>query len=563
MNNPIIARLEWRWVGWLALGMVLITGLPYVYGWLAAPAGTSYTGLHSLAYGDIPVYYSQIRQVMEGGVVAFNQFTSEPQRYGLFNIWWWLVGTVAGVLHLSTAVVFQLARLLLVAIFVFVAYYAVSLFFEGQLERRRATLLALLSGGWGVYVIPILQAVHPDILTPGAAGRHGWPIDLWVSDAITFSTLYQTSHFILSLVLLLLIAYCWLRVYEGGHWLRWGLLAGVISIIEFNFHPYYVPLVFGVAAAYGLIVSWRHKKIAWSLFAAIAVAGVLALPSIGYHVWILNHEPVLAQRAGQNTTLLSGPLYVLVGYGAVLLAAIVGAMWLWRTKHWNNRWDLAASWAVVAALLMATPIKFQSRYALGFHFVLCLFALPGIIMSWSWFCQRLGMRWRRLIAGNGALIVMLCVVFFGMTTIFQIVRDLFYFTWPPAFIRSAIFIPNDVRSAIAWLDEQPVGVVVASQKTALFVSAWSHQVTYASHSHETLDCIEKGLKVLWLYHDNDDLLAKADFLRNQKITHVLHGSDERLLGSFDPAKADFLQRVFRNQAVDIYRVIPPAELANR
>ena len=87
-----ISVREWQFVGLMAALMIIITGLPYLVGYLAAPAGLVYNGLHALSPGDVPIYYSYINQVKNGELLVKDLFTSEPQTVGTFNIWWLMVG---------------------------------------------------------------------------------------------------------------------------------------------------------------------------------------------------------------------------------------------------------------------------------------------------------------------------------------------------------------------------------------------------------------------------------------------------------------------------------------
>jgi len=55
-----IAKKEWRFIWLMAVVIMVLTGLPYLLGYLMAPPGATYDGLHSLSPGDIPIYYSYI-----------------------------------------------------------------------------------------------------------------------------------------------------------------------------------------------------------------------------------------------------------------------------------------------------------------------------------------------------------------------------------------------------------------------------------------------------------------------------------------------------------------------
>src|SRR3989338_8052718 len=133
-----ISRSEWRFAGVLVLVMIVLAGLPYLYAWLTAPANTVYDGLHALSPGDVPVYYSYINQVKQGQFFLKDLFTSEPQDLGTFNVWWAGVGLLAKFFNLSVIVAFQLARILLIPVFMVVAYLFISYFFIKVNQRKSA-----------------------------------------------------------------------------------------------------------------------------------------------------------------------------------------------------------------------------------------------------------------------------------------------------------------------------------------------------------------------------------------------------------------------------------------
>src|SRR3989338_10887560 len=195
-----ITTSEWRFVCWLTLAVLALTGLPYLYGSWSAPAGTTYDGLHALAPGDVPVYYSYLYQIKAGEVLVKDLFTDEPQPLGTFNVWWFLVGTVARWLNLSLPLAFQLSRLLMIPVFTAVAYVFLSYVFRQPARRKLALVFLLFSSGLGVYAAGL-----PDTVASSSAEVYAWPIDLWITEAITFNALYQTSHFIASITLMLLI----------------------------------------------------------------------------------------------------------------------------------------------------------------------------------------------------------------------------------------------------------------------------------------------------------------------------------------------------------------------
>jgi len=148
-----ITKKEWRLVALLSLILIALTGLPYLYAYLAAPQGFVYNGLDSLTPADNPVYYSYINQVKSGSFFLKDLFTPESQPVGLFNVFWFSVGIFARVFHLPAIFTFHLFRLILIPVFVAVAYIFISLFFDDALRRRWSLILLSFSSGIGAYFV--------------------------------------------------------------------------------------------------------------------------------------------------------------------------------------------------------------------------------------------------------------------------------------------------------------------------------------------------------------------------------------------------------------------------
>jgi hypothetical protein len=206
-----------RFVLWLGISLIILTSLPYLYGWLRTPAGHvyTYTGVHALASGDMAVYGSYIEQVRDGRWLFNDLFTSEWPQRPFLNVLWLPVGLLGRITGLSTVLTFHLARVLLIIPFILFLSRFVAAFLRKSIAgfslrtiRRTALLFLAFSSGLGPLVA---DAILPLSNARWRAGYDFWPPDLWVPESNTFLTLYQSPHFIASLWLLLLIILFTLR----------------------------------------------------------------------------------------------------------------------------------------------------------------------------------------------------------------------------------------------------------------------------------------------------------------------------------------------------------------
>ncbi|MFA6255218.1 MAG: hypothetical protein WC675_04305 [Patescibacteria group bacterium] len=545
-----ISKKEWQFVAILTVVIIILTGLPYLVGYLNAPSQTAYNGLHALSPGDIPVYYSYINQVTSGEFLVKDLFTSEPQTLGTFNVWWTLVGLGVRFFHVPLILGFQLSRILMIPIFIFVAYLFISYIFPEVLKRKICLIFLFFASGIGFYFAgPVFKLGLAD------TSIYRWPIDLWIPEANTFNTLYQTSHFIASITLMLLIFLLMLLAFEKRK-LSYALVSGVLALFYFNFHPYYVPVIFGVGGLYLFILMLEAKRFLWTEAMYLILVFLLSAPSIFYHFWLIQNSAVIAQRAAQNVTFISPPIFVFVGYGWLWLGLILGLVFLGRNKKFTNSFIFLLVWLLVDLALIYSPLPFHSRYTQGLHVVLVIFTVAGLFYLYDYLKTKLKPSYSNFLVENPFLLGVLFIVLLSPSTLFNLYRDLYFFTAQPKEVKEKFYFSQDVLSAMAWLKNQPLGqVVLASEMPAKFIPGFSGQPVYLAHLHETLFYDSKLPYLIWFLKDNTQDSAKKEFLNKQGIDYIFYSDYEKKLGSFDPATKNYLRLVFESGQVQIYQVI--------
>lgn len=549
-----ISKKEWKFVLWFSLAIIFITSLPYAYAYFNAPAGTFYNGLHSLSAGDVPVYYSYINQVRDGEFFIKNLLTSEPQDVGIFNVWWSLVGLFASAFKLSNILAFQLSRILMIPIFMVVAYVFLANFFVEEFKRKVALFFIIFSSGVGFYFAIPIHALNLPLLSDAVTGIeiYQWPIDLWITEAVIFSALFHTSHFIASITLTLLIFLLFIFSFKKNKF-SYAIWAGLLSLFYFNFHPYYLPTIFGTVGFYLLLLMIQRGKFLWSQAGYLVTAFIISLPSVFYHIWLIGSSPVIAQRALQNITTISPLLFVLIGYGFLIPGFILGLYFLIKNKKFNNNYLFLLIWLGVNVVLIYSPFPFHSRYTQGIQLILAIFSVSGLFASYNFLKNKLSKSKFDFWLNNPTLIVMLFVLLFSPSIIFSVGRDFNLFSNQN---QNITYMPNDFYKATNYLSKQPLGqVVLAGDISSKFIPSMSKQFVYAGHGHETLYHASKLARLLNFYEDNNNLESKKRFLANEKINYVLFGEYEKELGGFNPSSVDFLELVFDSTEVKLYKVV--------
>ncbi|MBI3290903.1 hypothetical protein HYZ76_01315 [Candidatus Falkowbacteria bacterium] len=544
----LISIKEWRFIIALSAATVILTGLPYVFGFLTSPPDAVYNGLHALSPGDIPVYYSYINQVRSGDFFVKNLFTSEPQAIGTFNAWWFLVGIFAEFFNLPTILAFQLFRLLLIPVFVVTAYLFIVFFFKEEIKRKVCLIFLLFSGGIGFYFSGIVDRL--DILDQVS---YSWPIDLWLTESNTFNILYQTSHFIASITLTIWIFLLMILAFRLDK-VSYAVISGFLGLFYFNFHPYYFPAVFGVLGLYLFVLMIQKSKFLWRGASYLLLAFTISLPSALYHFYLIAKSPVIGQRALQNVTEISPPIFVLLGYGFLVAGFFLGLYFLFRNKKFNTGHVFLVIWLLVNLGLVYSDFPFHSRYTQGINVVLVIFTVIGLFSLRDLLEIRLKPKVFDFWVNNPALLFLLFIFVFGTASLYSLSRDYYYFYFKPGQTYDSLYLSQDFMAAMSWLSDKPKSeVVLGAPLPSYFIPAFSGHPVYAAHGHETLFFYSKIVYVDNFFQTKSDQVRR-NFLGRESIKYLLYTKHEKKLGDFDPAGQDYLELVFDRPQAKLYRV---------
>ncbi len=537
---------EWRIVIFLSLFLIVVTTMPIIYGWLVTPPGQVFTGVYFAAPNDWFVYYSYINQAKSGKLLFDNLFTAENQVPTL-NIFWLAVGQLARLFDLSPLVAFQLTRIMLIPIFMVVAYLMIATIFIDQLRRAVSLLILSFSSGLGLLLINrLIQYPHNF-----SNGQFNWPMDLWVPEAFTFLTLHYSPHFIASAILILIIF--WLTLMfslKNNYW--YSVVAGGLGLVLFSFHPFHVLTVYGFILIFFLVLIIRDQKWHWPLVWHHFIFSVLALPSVIYYLYLIKTDSVMALRFLQNLT-WTPPLWItLFSYGWLVVLAAGAIIWLVRNKQKSNRVLFLVVWAVFQFLLIFFPVPWQRRMSEGLHFPLSLLTAIALVQIYFWSkkSQRALAKFTYEQRYGVALIFSLTLI---VSNLFQLAVNYYMY----ANHLNLSYLDQTRLEAASWLDNVPPGVVLNTAGNIInYLPAFSRQHVYVGHGVETPFFGLKQTEVNWFFKTNRVAEIEKRFLENRNITLIYYGPDERKLGAYEPSQKSYLRSIFSNDQVVIYQVLP-------
>jgi uncharacterized membrane protein len=112
--------------------------------------------------------------------------------------------------------------------------------------------------------------------------------------------------------------------------------------------------------------------------------------------------------------------------------------------------------------------------------------------------------------------------------------------------------------AMVWLKNNTDlnDVIFSAFNTGNFIPAYSGRVVWLGQWPQTADLERKLEQSDWFWQDDGQSAGKLEFLKQNKITYVFWGRYEKAAGNYDPSTKKYLQQVFSENGISIYKVLP-------
>lgn len=578
---PTISRRELTLAIVWSVFVVSVTCAPYVVAQREAN-GRYFSGLIS-AVDDGNVYLQWIRQCQEGNWTLDNQYTAQETRAGPFNIFLFGLGRMARWLGLTPAEVFGVARVVCGCGCLVAFYLLAAAFSPTPAFRWTALMVVSLSSGFG-WIVDMLPAGT----VPFEPVDYG-PRWLYQPEAVTFVSILINPLFAFSLALICLAFFCVLRAIDT-HKLRWGVGAGVCSMLLASAHTYDLPVVHLTTGAWLLMAVYMRRV---ALRRAILIYGVmlvLTLPPACYQAYVMRSDPLF--RAKADTPTLSRPyIDYALGHGLPWLLAVGGVVWLTFTKSvQRKRLAYLVPWAIIGSLLLYVPVPWQRKMAEGLHFPICLLAAAAIGLGVG---DRLARRLQpRGVEGRlfliSALVVLVSmpsnILFYADT--FHNIRtnnaDLAHVLMPPIYLQPAEYaaiqeLATRGSSRDVILSSSTIGnYIPALTRCRVVAGHWGESVYVrpTAFGHWKREPFESYAlpAVLRFFSPHCSLSERAATLLAFNVTYVFCGPAENAL--FNAARPSregetldevlstlpFLRKTFAVRDVSLFRVVYSDEL---
>ncbi|MEW6610751.1 MAG: hypothetical protein AB1352_03980 [Patescibacteria group bacterium] len=537
------AGAERKHIVLMSVLLMVIAGAPYLYGYLYAPPGALYTGLHALTPGDFNVYYAQMLQAARGDMAVQNLFAGIDGvgSTSMINGFWYVVGVGAHSMNLSHPLMFHLARIAFIPFLVAVMYMLMRVLVP---LRARVVTAALMFFGSGLGYVALAWLQNPP-----QVGRYDWPLDLWAPESNTFLTLYHSPHLLASLILFLFVLLAFVRAVASPKPFAWQVSSGVAAAALFHFHPFHAVTLGAVLAAWVTIL--RRGSLRRSL-TTLAIIGGIAAPSLLWQFMRLQSDWITREWALQNITPTPALWAVIVGFGLLTPLAIGGIV---RYAHMQGRGDeahalhphalkLLVSWLVIQGALAVSPLPFQRRVLEGFQVPLTMCAGVGVVALFS-------AAWWRLFSSLAKSVAQVIIgILLTFSTIGTISRDvsLFYSHYPLFYLSEA-----QQRVFDFLMRDSVQGIVLSPLDQASFIPAWAGRAVFGGSGAHTPEEAARRAAANWFFTRQGTRDERVQFLRRENITEVvLISSDDREILSL--AADPLLQPVLVDHGIGLFTV---------
>lgn len=516
--SAVLQNHELRWAAGLALLAVVLTSLPFLVAPVLLETGSTFSGFLINPVDG----FSYLAKMRQGADLVFEirlPYAPEPGPGVLLFVYQLILGGISSVIGLPQILTYHAARVLGALAMLGSSYF----FFVRTLPTPRAKWAAfvLTLFGSGVGGIALLMGLLP--------------IDLWVPEAIPFLSAYANAHFplataaLITSVTLILFPKILPDARQAVLFLG-GLLLALLQ-------PFTVAAI-GIVLGVWLVVERLHGTQAvqlrsWVVGMTAFLAG--ALPMLVYTLGVIRRHPVLFAWNAQNLTPTPGIMEVLLGYGLVLILAVVGM--LLGNARGRSSGRLLITWAILGFIMLYLPVSLQRRLTLGLFIPLA--ALAGVGLDAIASTRR---RFALLMAATIALSVPSHLVVIGSGLV-AVSRG-----------EAGVVMSESDQALLEWIglniSEDPL--ILAGLESGNRLPAYSDVRVLYGHPFETphSDAQKALVRELWNW-DGDPVLG-LQALRAAGVEYAFYGEEEQKLGI--PSWLSLAEFAHREGDSDLYKV---------
>lgn len=517
-----VTRQEWLFVLATALIVLVVTTLPYLYGYWSAPADKQFMGV-IYNVSDHMQYFSWFREFGHANLAA-NKLTPEPNKPIFFNLLWWGMARIGGALGIGYAGMYQMLRWVATILFLLLVYRMLSWFFVDRLHRITAFLLALFGAGFGWVLIVMKYTV--------TGGELIWPLDVYVAEPNTFFSILGSPHFIAAA----LYMFVFVLVLRGQskRQLRYAVYAGLFALFMGWQHAYDLLIVYGVLGAYTLLVWLRDRRPPMYLIWSCIIVGVLSVWPALYSVLLTSLDPLWKEVLKQfaNAGVYTPPLYrlpILLGLPFLLALYMAIRQNPLRLQGVSDNDLFVRGWFWISFALVYLPVDYQIHMLNGWQVPIAILATQGLF---GYLAPALAQRRRLTQASAQRWAIAVAAVVIGFSSL----TNLYLFAWRFYDLSRydyPYYLHRDEVAALRWLEEnaRPDDVVLSSLELGQYVPAETGVHAFLAHWAQTVDYYGKEAAVIRFFDEGATQSERKKIIEDFSVDYIIWGPAERALGA--------------------------------
>lgn len=364
---------EKKWLIIFSIFLILITSLPYIFGFELAKTNDSQFSGFIFGVEDGNSYIAKMLLGQKGDWLFRTPYTAYEQKGFLAFLPYILLGKLASSPEnqVQFVILFHLFRCLGIIFLVFEINYFIKIFLPSTSMLRTALLISCVGGGLGWISIIANNSI---------------PLEFYSPESFGFLSLFGLPHLCFSRGLM--IRSFRMIISPGKDVFNFDkrITSGIYLFLSGLFQPLNIPLGWLLIGSWKLynFVSKKDYKFK-DLFTDMFFYFLIPLPFFLYNAFMFLFDPYLRSWETQNIIKSPPPLEYLLAYGLGYFCLLYSIFIL---KNQSKFKSFLIIWSVLLPVLVYLPINLQRRLADGFWIVLSIF-ITIVIYSikkqfWRW-----------------------------------------------------------------------------------------------------------------------------------------------------------------------------------
>jgi hypothetical protein len=543
----------------LAAGFALGGSLPYLYAYTLETSDSHFMGFVGRGVFGHNGYLMLARQTQSGLHLMENLLAPEPLPRVFFNLEWWLFGKMARWTGLSLVATFHVWRVGTAFLFALSVMYLLRQCLAGEFQRRFALALIMLGSGFGWIILTVSR-----MLIFALPAARGWahdsnpggvlfkdvlmPLPPDVAGVNTPASIITQPHLMMAAAFAALTCAFLIKAAQTEK-TRYYLFAGLAALVHSIIRPYNIPEMYLMFAIYPTLLWARDRRFDARKLAGGAIAGAVVAPMVVYYAWLA----YTGALGGTGPAWRPGSFFDhILWLGLPFVLALPTLCGLARLRKADPALLLVGLWLVLAFLIEQSYPWYKSGQEAAFPAYIIAPAILATAGPFHWIYRRLRRRYPSPAFKRAAAALLILL---SMPSFFVAYRRMFtdLETRPAPY-----YISADLQAALIWLEHnaQKHDTVLASFDTGQLVPRLAGVKSFQGHYMITPNAPEKRALAERFYGTRGDDPFKRSLVRQYGIRYVVSSPLERRPGGLIPAGHPWLQQVFSQGGVQIFRVAP-------